>query len=377
MADVAFIYSDQLSKFEYGDDHPFKPIRARNTLELCNRHGLLHAIGVIRPEPKPVDPSVLALFHDPDYLRQLERANRGEHDLEMLAAGIGTPDCPVVLGIYDFSLLAVGATMLGVDLVLDGSVGRAFNPVGGFHHAGANHAEGFCYVNDVGVAISHLLDHGKRVAFVDIDAHHANGVQDGFLADDRVLTISLHQYSPGFYPETGRVTEIGVGRGRGYTVNLPLAPKTDDEVYVEAFAQVVPPLLKAFAPEIVIAEIGADTVISDPLTELRLTSNGYEAVVKSLCELAPRMVALGGGGYDLYRTANCWTLAFGAMCGIEPEDEYAGLVGGRMYGTEIGGLRDLQITTKGEAKQAARQAADEAVAYIQENIFPVLGAQRP
>lgn len=377
MPEAAFIYSDPLAMFDYGDNHPFKPIRARNTLELCNRHGLLYALGVTRPEPSPADRQQLELFHVPEYLDLLERTEEGDHDLQMLAAGIGTPDCPMLKGIYEFNRLAVGATLLGIDLVGRNEVQRAFNLVGGFHHAGTDHAEGFCYMNDVGVGIAALLKQGRRVAFVDIDAHHCNGVQQQFLQDDRVLTISLHQFSDGFYPETGGITEYGLGRGYGTSVNVPLAPGTDDEIYVSAFERVVPPLLEAFAPEIVIAEVGADTLISDPLTNLRLTSNGYEAVVKQLCDAAPRLVAVGGGGYDVHRTSNCWTLAFAAMCEIEPEDEFAGLVGGRMYGTEIGGLRDMQIATHGETKERAREAAEAAVRQIHAKVFPVLGAHVP
>ena len=377
MTDAAFLYSEALAKFDYGDDHPFKPMRARNTMELCNRHGMLYATGVIRPEPAPADPALLNLFHDEEYLAILKRADSGEYDLQMLAAGIGTADCPVLPGIYGFCLLSVGATVMGIDLVLDGKADRAFNLVGGFHHAETDHAEGFCYVNDVGVGIAYLLEKGLRVAFVDIDAHHCNGVQNKFYCDDRVLIISLHEWSEGFYPGTGRETEIGAAGGKGFTVNVPLLKKTDDEVYTNAFRQVVPPLINAFKPDIVIAEIGADTVISDPLTNLRLTSNGYEAVVKDICNCAPRLVAVGGGGYDIYRTARCWTLAWGAMCGIKPEDEYAGLVGGMMFGAEIGGLYDRPMPTTGKDKELTRREADRVVRSIQENVFPILGAKRP
>jgi acetoin utilization protein AcuC len=346
-------------------------------MELCNRYGLLYALGVSRPEVPPVDPSVLALFHAPEYLEILGRASLGAHDLDMLAAGIGTPDCPVLKGVYEFCRLVVGATMTGIDLVHGGRVSRAFNLTGGMHHAGVAHAEGFCYVNDVGIGIASLIDRGARVAFVDIDAHHCNGVQDRFYGDDRVLIVSLHEFGDGFYPGTGRETEIGVGRGRGFTVNVPLAPKTDDPVYGYAFEQIVPPVLAAFGADLVIAQIGADTLISDPLTHLRLTSNGYEAAVKRLCACAPRLVALGGGGYDIFRTANCWTLAFAAMCGLEPEDDYVGLVGGAMYGRLVGGLRDPEIVTEGEDKERARREADRVVRYLQETVFPILGARKP
>jgi len=377
MPDTAFIYSDELSHFEYSDDHPFKPLRARNTMELCNRHGLLHAVGVSRPEPEPADEATLRRFHTEEYLAMLARAGRLEHDIEMLAAGLGTPDCPLLPDIDAFCRGVVGATMLAVEQVRDGTVARAFNPVGGMHHGAPDHAEGFCYVNDVAIALTHLRALGLRTAFVDIDAHHANGVQDAFYDDDRVLVISLHEFEEGFYPGTGRAEEIGSGAGEGFTANLPLAARTDDEVYLAAFEQVVPPLLEAFAPDLVLAEIGADTMISDPLTHLRLTSNGYEAVVKRLCDAAPRLTAVGGGGYDVYRTANCWTLAFGALCEIEPEDEFAGLVGGMMYGSAIGGLRDPEIRTEGPDKEHARAVADESVRVLQAEVFPRLGARVP
>jgi len=377
MPDAAFLYSEALSRFDFGDDHPFKPVRAKNTMELCNRYGLLYARNVIRPEVIPAAPGLLELFHTPEYLEILKRASRGEHDLEMLAAGIGTPDCPVLQGIYDFCLLVAEATMTCVELVHADVVGRAFNLIGGLHHAGTDHAEGFCYINDVGIAIASLIARGARVAYVDIDAHHGNGVQDRFIAEDRVLTISLHESGDGFYPGTGLETEIGEGRGRGFTVNVPLARKTDDEVYGYAFDQIVPPLLNAYRPDIVVAQLGADTLISDPLTHLRLTSNGYEAAVKGLCACSQRLVATGGGGYDIFRTANCWTLAFAAMCGLEPEDDYLGLVGGAMYGRVVGGLRDPEILTQGEEKDAAWHQARRVVRYLQETVFPILGAGKP
>ncbi len=377
MAEAAFIYSESLASFDYGDDHPFKPMRARNTMELCNRHGLLYAIGVIRPEPRRATRDELELFHDPAYLDILARANLGSHDLAMLEAGIGTSDCPVLKGIYDFCLETVGATLTGVETVLAGEAKCAFNLVGGLHHAGRDHAEGFCYVNDVGIAAAYCLAKGLRVAYVDIDAHHGNGVQDAFYDSDQVLVISLHESGEGFYPQTGFETEIGEGKGRGYTVNVPLLKRTDDEIYLHAFKRVVPPLLDAFKPDVVIAEIGADTMISDPLTNLRLTNNGYEEVVKLLVAQSPKLFAAGGGGYDIYRTSRCWTLAFAAMCGIEPEDEYAGLVGGMMYGSEIGGLRDTPVQTKGEDKTNAREQADRVVAALHQSVFPILGARVP
>ena len=374
---AALVYADELARFDYGDQHPFKPMRARNMLELCGRYGLLGGEGVVQIEPAAASPDLLALFHEPEYLDVLRRVSEGQFELGMLARGIGTDDCPPLHGIWGFCLLATGATMRCADLVLEGTARRAFNPIGGFHHAFRDHAEGFCYASDVGATIEELLRRGKRVAYVDIDAHHGNGVQDAFYKNDRVLKISLHESGATLYPFGGAETEVGEGKGEGYNVNVPLLEKTDDEVYVEAFRGIVPPLLEAFGPDVVVAELGADTHLSDPLTHLRLTTNGYEAVVGELCRLAPRLVAVGGGGYDVFRTARCWTLAWAAMAERTPQDEYAGLVGGMMFGAEMDGLADRPMPTKGEAKEKAQAEARRVVAWHHGNTFPRLGARPP
>lgn len=374
---AALVHADALSRFEYGDDHPFKPLRARSAVELCARYGLLDGPGVVQRAPHPAEPAYLERFHDAGYLAVLRRASRGEHDAAMLARGIGTEDCPVLRGIWEFSLLATGATQTCVEAVLDGTARRAFNLVGGFHHAFRGRAEGFCYVSDVGAAIEDLLARGLRVAYVDLDAHHGNGVQDAFYLEDRVLKISLHESGATLFPFGGAETEIGEGRGVGFNVNVPFLEQTDDEVYLEAFEALVPPLLAAFCPDVVVAQLGADAHVSDPLTHLRLTGGAYHRLVQRLCALAPRLVGLGGGGYDVFRTARCWTLAWAAMAEREPRDGYAGLVGGMMFGAEAEGLFDRPAPTTGEAKERARAEARRVVAFHHRNVFPRLGATPP
>jgi acetoin utilization protein AcuC len=156
-------------------------------------------------------------------------------------------------------------------------------------------------------------------------------------------------------------------------VNVPLPPNTDDETYVYAFEEIVPPLLSAYAPEIVIAELGADTHIADPLTDLCLTNNGYSQVVKKIAENAPHLLALGGGGYDLYKTARNWTLAWAAMNGLEPRDEYPGIIGGMMFGPEVdaGSLYDKPFHTVGTAKERLRQEVNRVLDYLKETVFPI------
>jgi len=388
----AFIYSDKLTNFEYSPTHPFKPIRAKLTLELCRRYDLIERPWIRLVNPEPLDFAVMGEFHDEGYLKILQAFNsatlngklwpdllsgrQGDFltvDPKILKYGLGTEDNPIFSGVYDYAALTAGATFSGAKMIASGEVQVAFNPLGGFHHAGKAHAEGFCYVNDVAVTITHLLKEGLRVAFVDIDAHHGNGVQEAFYQENRVLVISFHESGQDLYPWSGFENEIGEGKGRGYTVNVPLPQNTDDQAFVRAFEEIVPPLLDAFAADIVIAELGADTHISDPLTHLSMTNFGYCQVVKKIVAAAPRVLALGGGGYDVYKTARSWTLAWAILNDLEPRDEYVGVVGGMMFGPEIevGSLHDKTVYMMGNIKERINREVDRVVSYIKQNVFPI------
>jgi acetoin utilization protein AcuC len=385
----AFIYSEEFSKFEYSSSHPFKPGRAKLTLDLCRRYGLVDWPWIRILPPQATDFQTLAEFHDETYLKVLRAIDSdavarelwpdllSKEDLKgeprLLKYGLGTEDNPVFSGVYDFSLLTAGATLLGARKIASGEIQVAFNPVGGFHHAGRDHAEGFCYVNDIAVAVIQLLKQGLRVAVVDIDAHHGNGVQDAFYGDNRVLVISFHQNGKDIYPWSGFENEIGEGRGKGFTVNVPLPAGTDDEIFERAFEEMVPPLLGAFKPDIVIGELGADTHLADPLSDLNLTNLGYSRVVEKLAEMSPRLLALGGGGYDLYKTARNWTLAWAVLNGLEPRDEFAGVVGGMMFGPEAdaGEIYDKKFVTGGRAKEQIRREVDRVLASLKNTVFPL------
>lgn len=371
------VHSDEMSRFDFGPDHPFKPERASKTYELCTRYGIIHHPWIRILDPRPLDPSLLTLFHDQAYLAILQEASQGRFEPEMLSWGLGTADNPVLRGIYEWSLRAAGGTHEAMRCLLDGRALIAFNPLGGFHHAMAGHAEGFCYINDIVVSIEDALRRspGLKIAFVDLDAHHGNGVQSAFFNDPRVLFISLHETGRTLYPWSGNENEIGEGEGRGFTVNVPLEPGTDDEVYGFVFDGVVPPLIRAFSPDLVVALLGADTLISDPLTHLKLTNNGYQRAVRAIMDLCPKILGLGGGGYDLYRTARCWTLAWALLNHLEPMDEFAGLVGGMMFGPEmeVGSLYDHPYLSNGEVKEKAIEEGRRVVAYIQKKIFPFHG----
>jgi acetoin utilization protein AcuC len=328
-------------------------------------------------DPEPLGPELPTLFHLPDLVEALKKVNRGEMFPEILNYGLGTHDNPILPGIFDWSLKASGATHQAVEEVLSGRAEVAFNPLGGFHHAMADHVQGFCYLNDINIAILDALVKSPdlRIVYIDCDAHHGNGVQEAFYHDPRVMVLSLHETGRTLYPWAGWETEIGEGPGKGFNINIPLEPWSDDEIYALAVDDVVVPIIKSFSPDLIIAQLGADTLISDPLTHLKLTNNGYQRTVRIIKELCPKIVALGGGGYDLYRTARCWTLAWAILNEVVPMDEFVGLVGGMMFGPEmeVGSLHDYPYLTEGENKEIALKEVKRVVAYLQETVFPTHG----
>ncbi len=372
-----FYYSHELSHFNFGLNHPFKPERAIKTLDLCTRYGVMNHPWMTIDDPEPLDSELLGLFHTPDLIAAVEKANRGEFSPEMFAYGLGTDDNPVLPGIYDWSLKAAGGTHQAMGELLSGQAQTAFNPLGGFHHAMPDQVQGFCYLNDISITILDALQKvpGIRIAYIDCDAHHGNGVQEAFYRDPRVMVISLHETGRTLFPWSGWETEIGEAEGKGYNINIPLEPWSDDEVYSLAFDSVVSPLIRSFSPDLIVAQLGADTLISDPLTHLKLTNNGYQRTVRGIRELCPQVIGLGGGGYDLYRTARCWTLAWAILNEVVPVDEFVGLVGGMMFGPEmeVGSLYDFPYLTEGENKETALQEVRRVIAYIQEEVFPLQG----
>ena len=375
--ETIFIYSDEMSWFDFGADHPFKPERAAKTYDLCNRYGVMNYpwMKILEPEALPIN--LLSLFHESAYLDLLQKATEDKVDPEMLKRGLGTLDNPIITGIYEWSILAAGGTQSAMNHLIKCEAVAAFNPLGGFHHAMPGHAEGFCYINDVAIAIMYALGRmpDLKIAYIDFDAHHGNGVQHAFYEDPRVLVISLHETGRTLYPWSGYETEIGEKDGKGFTVNFPLEPGTDDEVYNFALEKTVLPLIKSFSPDLIVAELGADALVSDPLTHLKLTNNSYQKAVKGIMGICPKILALGGGGYDLYRTARCWTLAWSILNRVEPEDEFAGLVGGMMFGPEkeVGSLYDHPYHTEGEVKEKAFKEVRRVAAYIRKEIFPTHG----
>jgi acetoin utilization protein AcuC len=258
--------------------------------------------------------------------------------------------------------LKVGAALLAAELLLQDEVDVAFSFAGGLLHAGRDFASGFCVFGDGAVAIHRMLEAGGRVAYIDIDAHHGDGVQAAFYDDPRVLTISFHESGHYLFPGTGFTHELGKGDGHGFSVNVPLFPYTGDETFIWAFDQVVPPLIERFAPDAVVAQLGVDAHWRDPLTHLALTTYGFEALFERIHQLSPRWLAVGGGGYDRTVVPRTWTLAWGVMSNQTFPTELPEAIAADYAPLLLHDEAKILLTP--EQRQQAQTAAEEIVAEL-------------
>ncbi|MFQ6089504.1 MAG: acetoin utilization protein AcuC [Candidatus Methanofastidiosia archaeon] len=306
-----FIYSDKLARYKFTDDHPLRQERLRLTFELCRKYGLLEDEDVVNP--KDATKKDLLLAHSSSYVDAVEAISEGSFSENPTIYGLGTPDNPTFKSMFKAALEYIGATLESLNFV--NKEKRCFVISGGMHHAKWDRASGFCIFNDVSILIRKLLRRFSRIAYIDIDAHHSDGVQEAFYDTDEVLTISLHESGFFLFPGTGFQNEIGKGKGIGYSVNLPLPPFTTDNMYLEAFREIVPPLIRKYKPQVLISQLGVDTHFKDPLTNMNLTVQGFAKVVGAILKLSSRWIALGGGGYDIDVVARAWTLAYAQMKG--------------------------------------------------------------
>jgi acetoin utilization protein AcuC len=374
---TALVHSDAYKRFDYGPEHPLRMERLGLTYALMDAYGLTRLPGVEVRAPAPAPDAAIREFHTDEYLGVLRAAGAGAPVPHAYRYGLGPGDNPIWPGVYEASALACGGSILAAELVATGEVTRAFNFAGGLHHAMPDRASGFCYLNDAVLAILALRRHGLRVAYVDIDAHHGDGVQAAFYESPDVLTISTHERGDRLFPGTGAVEEIGEGPGRGYSVNLPLNPYTDDAVYLDAFEAIVPPVLRAFAPDVVVAQLGIDGHRTDPLTHLALSVDGFAEAVRRIVALAPRLVALGGGGYDLSNVARAWTAAWALMNGVTLPAELPPtfLVDVAPYLRGRRTLWDEAVVLPLEATRPAREFAERQVTQLERLVFPLLGVR--
>ncbi len=370
---AVFIHSPDIEKYRYPPSCPFRTERAGLTRARLRSMGLLGGPERREVPPVPASREILEWFHAPRYLDALIAAERGYLDVEGLGMGLGTEDCPIFRGVYEYSALACGGSVLAAELLLSGEAQVAFNPSGGYHHAHAARAGGFCYLNDVVLACQRLLRAGKRVVFLDVDVHHCDGVQDAFYDRKDVLVISFHQDPRTLFPWTGRVEEMGIGEGLGYTVNVPLPVGLYDEAFLRAFRALCPPLVAAFRPDVLVVELGMDMLAGDPLAQLSLTNNAYAEVLEFAVGLGVPILATGGGGYHVENTVRGWALAWSILCGemAASDDMSLGLGGVLLETTDWrGGLRDRMLVPDAHRREEIEPAIDATIAAVRKMVFP-------
>ncbi|GIH22451.1 acetoin utilization protein AcuC [Acrocarpospora phusangensis] len=313
---VRVVWDDALTSYDFGPRHPLAPVRVELTMALARELGVLNAVELVGCLPAEDDE--LALVHDRHYIEAVKRVSKtGRADLSV---GLGTSDNPAFPGVHDASALVAGATLTAARSVWSGEAEHAVNVAGGLHHAMRSAASGFCVYNDPAVAIAWLLEQGaRRVAYVDVDVHHGDGVQAAFLHDPRVLTISLHESPRTLFPGTGYPHETGA---EGTSVNVALPAGCGDPGWLRAFHAVVPPLLREFGPEILVTQHGCDSHALDPLANLMLSLDGQRTAYQELHRLAHetaggRWVATGGGGYELVQVVpRAWTHLIAELAGV-------------------------------------------------------------
>jgi acetoin utilization protein AcuC len=322
------LWDEALTQYDFGPGHPMNPVRVALTFSLAGQLGVLAAPGVdVRP-PAPATDAELEAVHDYEYIEAVRQAGR---TLEAAPSyGLGTADDPVFPGMHEASALIAGATLQAARAVWSGDADHGASISGGLHHAMRRAASGFCVYNDPAVAISWLLSAGvTRVAYVDVDVHHGDGVQAAFYDDPRVLTISVHEHPATLFPGTGLPGDTGAGAGLGHAVNVALPAGTADAGWLRAIDAVVPPLLRAFKPQVLLTQHGCDSHFLDPLAHLEVSVDAQRQAAIWLHDLAHELcdgkwVLTGGGGYALVQVVpRTWThlLAVAAGTPLDPATE--------------------------------------------------------
>lgn len=306
------VWDDSFTAYDFGEGHPMNPIRLDLTARLCRAFGLFDSETELVAPDTP-DDSVLARVHSMDYIEAVRRASK-DPSLADSRFGIGTEDDPAFLGIHDISARIAEGTRAVAEGVWRGDSQHGVNFTGGLHHAMPGTASGFCIYNDAGVAIDWLLEQGvERIAYVDVDAHHGDGVERMFWKDPRVLTMSVHETGTVLFPGTGFAGDLGGPDALGSAVNLALPPGVGDAGWLRAFHAVVPTVLRALQPQILITQHGADSHFRDPLAHLSVSVDAQRIVAETLHDLSHELcggkwVALGGGGYEVVQVVpRTWT----------------------------------------------------------------------
>lgn len=306
------VYSGEaLAKYNFGENHPFGPQRLHAFINAFYQQQLDHRVAIL--EPVSCSREQLELFHDPDYVEMVRKQS-------MLGVGyLDQGDTPAFIGVYEAACTVVGTSLAAAEQLAQRHYKRAFIPIAGLHHARRDSSAGFCVFNDCGVVIEYLRKqhHIKRIAYVDIDAHHGDGVFYSFESDPDLIFVDTHEDGRSLYPGTGRIEETGLGDAAGTKLNIPLPPGAADTQFMQIWPK-LESFLRKQSPEFIIMQAGADSIEGDPITHLALSEQSHAHVAERLCMLADelcqgRLLVMGGGGYNLDNIAKTWTAVVAAL----------------------------------------------------------------
>jgi acetoin utilization protein AcuC len=386
-ASVVLPWDNALVGYDFGHAHPLNPVRVELTLRLARSLGVLDLDNLTEVKPAPADDGVLQLVHEPGYIEAVRRVG-ADPDTPDLTRGLGTPDNPTFAGMHEASALVAGASVRAAEAVWTGESEHAVNVAGGLHHAMPGAASGFCIYNDPALAIAWMLEQGaERIAYVDVDVHHGDGVERIFWDDPRVLTISIHESGRYLFPGTGFPEDIGGPKAEGSAVNISLPPGMADGSWLRAFDAVVPPLLAEFRPQVLVTQQGCDSHVLDPLAHMALTVDAQRTSYALLHRWAHeyaggRWVAVGGGGYELVEVVpRAWTHLIAEVAGApidpatETPEEWREYVGAR-----LGAVAPRRMTDGGSPTwkpwadgHDPADPLDRAVLATQRAVFPAHG----
>ena len=317
---VCYYYDGDIGNYYYGQGHPMKPHRIRMTHNLVLNYGLYRKMEIYRPHKAAQED--MTKFHSDEYVKFLKNIrpdNINEYNKLMSRFNVGE-DCPVFDGLYEFCQISAGGSIAGALKLNKMASDIAINWGGGLHHAKKSEASGFCYVNDIVLAILELLKYHQRVLYIDIDVHHGDGVEEAFYTTDRVMTVSFHKYGE-YFPGTGDLRDIGAGKGKYYAVNFPLRDGIDDDVYETIFQPVMAKVMEIYRPNAVVLQCGADSLTGDRLGCFNLTLKGHGKCVEYMRSFNVPLLILGGGGYTIRNVARAWTYETSLALGVDISNE--------------------------------------------------------
>lgn len=327
---ICYYYDGDTGNYYYGECHPMKPHRIRMAHSLLVNYGLYKKMQVYTPYRPEV--SEMTTFHADEYvnfLKTITPDNMHEYTRQMTKFNVGEQsDCPVFDGLFEFCQISAGGSFGGARKLNNGSADIAINWAGGLHHAKKSEASGFCYINDIVLAILQLLRVHQRVLYIDIDIHHGDGVEEAFYTTDRVMTVSFHKFGE-YFPGTGDVKDMGAGPGKGYSLNFPLKDGIDDESYRNIFRPIMSKVMEVYQPQAVVLQCGCDSLGGDRLGCFNLSIKGHGDCVSFMKSYNLPLLILGGGGYTIRNVARCWTYETGLLLNQEldndlPQNEYIG-----------------------------------------------------